>query len=145
MIELTPTTSQLLTGKSKSVVIIEYITPLAVTAGDVSDVLDLALPNIRLHGLTYSPYVVSLKVKTESDNFDVSVYENNDHVSTDDVAIKVINIDTMYYENDMNVYCNSNNPSHSVKMVISNVNGTADIVNTTIRIVLEVMQYTHII
>lgn len=141
MIVLTHTNVQPILSKSQNVVIIEYVMTDTVAGGTTSDTISLRLPDIRLIGLTYCPKLVSVKTICESNNYRIDLAESLNKLLNEDLVLQVTNIDKIYYETHMEIFCNTHNPNNEIILSIIN-NDVVDITNTTIRLVYEVFQYS---
>lgn len=141
MIVLTHTSVQPILSKSQNVVIIEYTLNELISGGTTSDDISLRLPDIRLIGLTYCPKLVSVKTICESSNYSLNFAENLNKLLLEDVVLQVININQIYYETHMEIFCNTHNDNHEIILSVVN-NDVVDINNMSIRLVYEVFQYT---
>lgn len=142
MIDLVHTAYQPVLSKSENFVILEYYQPSSIPAGVPSDTFGILLPNITGFGWTYCPSLSSVKIQTESTNFTLKIAEDEAHFDNNDLILEVVEIDSLYYETNMNIFCKTvNYPDHKLVMQIIN-NDVTDILNVKLRLVFEIFQYT---
>lgn len=142
MITLTHTSFQPILSKSRNYVIIEYSVPSSIPAGVSSDTFNVILPNITGMGYTYCPLLSSVKILSESTSFQFKLAEDIARFDLDDLLLEVTEINRVYYETKLDIYCNTNNTDHSLIMQLIN-NSVTDILNIKLRLVFEAFQYTR--
>lgn len=141
MIVLTHSSVQPILSKSQNVVIIEYSLTSLIPGGTTSDNISLRLPDIRLIGLTYCPKLVSVKTMCESANYQINFAETLSKLLLEDIVLQVRSIDKIYYETNMEIFCNTHNDNNEIILSINN-NDVVNINSMLIRLVYEVFQYT---
>lgn len=144
MIVLTHTAMQPILSKSQNVLIVDFNTAISIPGGTISDVISLRFPNIGQIGLTYCPKLSSVKVQTESSVFDFRIAENITKNISENFVLEVVDIDGLYYETGMDIFCDMNNTDHDLIVTIDNKDAN-DITNCYIRLVVEVFQFTYVV
>lgn len=144
MIVLTHTAMQPILSKSQNILIVEFDTAISIPGGTVSDVIALRFPNIRQIGLTYCPKISSVKVQTDSTAFDFRIAETIAKNISENFVLEVVDINGLYYETGMDIFCDMNNTDHDLIVTIDNTD-IIDITNCYIRLVVEVFQFTYVV
>lgn len=142
MIDFLHSKHQLFNGKHTQYLMVEYDEIYGVIAGESSDTIRLVLPTIKSSLKNYVFNLTQFWIKTESQNFDVTLNDNLNNLpfELNQPNYRLIRIKGFYNDTNINTFfTNETRGTPVIYMTIDN-NDITDILNIRVRVIIEIYQ-----